>query len=445
MPNRIAFTQLAIDRLRPPAEGRDTYWDKLTPGFGLRVSAPRPGSREGRKTWVAMGRVDGKPVMTTLGTLAHIPKVEQARQAAREALLAMKAGTKPLEERRTKAAQRKAAAEQEAAAEREAVEGRFAAVAERFLAEHIDRKRPKYATEVRRIFAHDILPRWGERPIRSITKADVNDLLDAKARTRELPRKGTDGGAGLQANRTLTRLRTFFAWAAANDFVDADPTTGVLQRGKEVSRDRVLCGNEEGDKGDDEILWFWRGADAAGFPFGPIFKLLLLTAQRESEVAGMRWAELDIDKRVWTIPRERTKSDRGHIVHLSALACEILGGLPRLGDFVFTFNGHAPVSGFGRAKSKLDVVMGAYAGASLPPWVVHDLRRTATTIMARLNVAPHIADKVLNHTGGTIRGVAAVYNRFQYLDERKAALEALGRFVEGLVRPAPTNVVPIRA
>jgi integrase len=412
------------------------YWDKLTPGFGLRVSAPRPGSREGRKTWVAMGRVDGKPVMTTLGTLAHIPKVEQARQAAREALLAMKAGTKPLQERRAKAALRKAAAEQKAAVERETIEGRFGAVAERFLVEHIDRKRPKYATEVRRIFRHDILPRWGERPIRSITKADVNDLLDAKARTRELPRKGTDGGATLQANRTLTRLRTFFSWAAANDFVAADPTAGVLQRGKERARDRVLD--------DDEIIWFWRAADAVGWPFGPIFELLLLTAQRESEVAGMRWSELDlVDKRTWTIPRERTKSDRGHLVYLSALACEILGGLPRLGDVVFTFDGHVPVSGFGRAKGKLDVLMAAYGGASLPSWVIHDLRRTATTIMARLKVPPHIADKILNHTGGAIRGVAAVYNRYEYLDERKAALEALGRFVENLVRPTPSNVIPL--
>jgi integrase len=438
MPNRVAFTQLAVDRLKPPAGGRETYWDKLTPGFGLRISAPKPGSREGRKTWIAMGRVDSKAVMVTLGTLAQIPKVDKARQAAREAILKMKGGVSPVAERRDEAKRRRAEAEREAAAEREAVEGRFAVVAERFLAEHIERKcSPKYAVEVRRILEHDVLPRWGDRAIREITKADVNDLLDAKASIRELPRKGTNGGAGIQANRTLTRLRTLFAWAAAQDLVNADPTAGVLPRGKERTRDRVLD--------DDEIVWFWRGADAAGWPFGPVFKLLLLTAQRESEVAGMRWSELDLDKRVWMIPRERTKSDRGHVVHLSALACEILGELPRVGDPVFTINGEKPVSGFGRPKERLDAAMSALAGAIIPPWVVHDLRRTATTIMARLNVSPHIADKILNHTGGTIRGVAATYNRFAYLDERKAALEALSRFVESLVRPTPANLVAIPA
>jgi integrase len=445
MPNRITFTQFAIDRLRPPAEGRETYWDKLTPGFGLRVSAPRPGSAAtGRKTWIAMGRVDGKPVMTTLGTLAQIPKVDKARQAAREAILQMKGGTSPVAERRAAAAQRRVEAEQAEEAAREAVEGRFDVVARRFLAEHIDRRcSAKYAAECRRIFEHDVLPRWGERPIREITKHDVNELLDAKASLREKRRKGTNGGASIQSNRTLARLRTFFAWSAAEDFVDANPTAGVLARGKERARDRVLD--------DDEIIWFWRGADAAGWPFGPVFKLLLLTAQRESEVAGMRWSEVDlVEKRTWTLPRERTKSDRAHVVHLSAFACEILGGLPRLGELVFSTTGQTPVSGFGAVKRRLDALMTAQAqlgdaGASLPSWVIHDLRRTATTILARLKVPPHIADKVLNHSGGTIRGVAAVYNRYEYLDERKAALEALGRFIESLVRPAPTNVVPIRA
>src|SRR5271163_1510525 len=92
MPNRTTFTQLAIERIKPPPTGRVTYWDKTLPGFGLRISAPRPGSRQGRKTWIAMGRVDGKPVMETIGTLAQIPKVEKAREAAREAIRKMKAG-----------------------------------------------------------------------------------------------------------------------------------------------------------------------------------------------------------------------------------------------------------------------------------------------------------------------------------------------------------------
>ena len=444
MPNRVTFTQLAIDRLGPPGAGRVVYWDKMLPGFGLRVAPPRPGSREGRKTWIVLGRVDGKPVMETLGTLAQIPKVDKARDLARASMAKMRGGTKPLDERRAERERKKATGEAAEAAAQEAIEGRFAVVAERFLAEHIERKcQPKYAAEVRRILEHDVLPRWADRQARGITKHDVNELLDAKASRRERARKGTTGGSAIQANRTLTRLRTLFAWAAAHDLIDGDPTAGVLLRGKERTRDRTL--------GDDEILWFWRGAERAGWPYGAILRLLLLTAQREGEVAGMRWSELDLEKRLWTIPRERTKSDRAHTVHVSDFAAEILGTLPRLGDLVFPSWVGKPIASFAKPKQRLDDAMTAQLReargdpeAELDAWIIHDLRRTATTIMARLNVAPHVADKILNHSAGTIRGVAATYNRFAYLDERKAALEALGRFVEGLVRPGGGNVVELR-
>jgi integrase len=438
---RTSFTQSGIERLRPPASGRSTYWDKILPGFGLRVAAPRPGSREGRKTWIAMGRVDGKAVMVSLGTTGQIPSVAAAREAARAAILKMKGGTRPLEERRAEKQRRAAEAAAAEAAARAAVEGRFAAVAERFLAESGKAKgwAPKYAKEFRRLIEHDVLPRWRDRPIRSITRQDVNDLIDAKASRRERPRKGMAGGAAIQANRVLTRLGTLFAWAAASGFIDADPTAGVLRRGKETQRDRVLDA--------DEIVWFWRGAERLGWPFSPIFRLMLLTGQREAEVAGMQWREIDLDKRQWTLPRERTKSDRGHVVHLSELAAEIIGGLPRLGDLVFPTRTGKAISSFSRAKNRIDTLMAAQARAVVAPWTLHDLRRSATTIMAeKLAVPPHVADKILNHKQGTISGVAAVYNRAAYLPERKAALEALGRWVEALVRPgAGGNVVPLAA
>jgi integrase len=443
MPNRTTFTQLAVERIKPPENGRITYWDKTLPGFGLRVAAPRPGSKEGRKTWIAMGRVDGKPVMETIGTLAKIPKVDDARERARAAFAKMNAGTKPLDERKADRERRAVEAEAAEAAAKEAVQGRFEIVAERFLAEgwRWRNKRqqpwaPHYAAEVRRIIEHDVLPRWRGRPIRSLTKHDVNELLDAKAKTRERARKGTEGGAAVQANRVLTRLRTLFAWAASQDLIDADPSAGVLPRGAERARDRVLS--------DDELVLFWRGAERAGSPFSAIFRLLLLTAQREAEVAGMRWSELDLDGRTWTLPRGRTKSDRGHVVHLSELAVEIIEALPRLGgDLVFPSRAGTLISSFSKPKDRLDAAMAAQAGTTIEPWVLHDLRRSATTILAeKLKVAPHVADKVLNHASGTIRGVAAVYNRAAYLDERKAAVEALGRYVEGLVRPGGAgNVV----
>jgi integrase len=430
---RSNLTQLSVERLKPPAEGAVTYWDKNLPGFGVRVSPM------GRKTWLCVYRVVGKPVMQTLGTTATVPKLADAREAARASMLKARAGVNPTEERRATAAAKEAAAH-------EADAGRFEAVAERFLAEgwRWRNKRqqpwsPSHTAEVRRILEHDVLPAWRGRPIRSLTKHDVNELLDAKAATRERPRRGVDGGAGVQSNRTLARLRTLFAWAASQDLIDRDPSAGVLPRGAEHSRDRVL--------GDDELVWFWHGAERAGWPFGAIFRLLLLTAQRRSEVVGMRWSEVDLDKKVWVIPRERTKSDREHVVHLSALAVEIIEDLPRLsGDLMFESRTGTVISSLGKPKLRLDSAMAKAAGAPIKPWTTHDLRRSATTIMAeKLKVPPHIADRVLNHSGGTIGSLARVYNRAAYLDERKAALEALGRYVETLVRPGGSgNVVDLR-
>jgi integrase len=177
---------------------------------------------------------------------------------------------------------------------------------------------------------------------------------------------------------------------------------------------------------------------------------MLLTAQREIEVAGMRWSEIHDDD-VWEIPGSRSKNGKPHTVHLSALALEILEAVPKIKsqDLLFSGNGKTPVSGFSSGKTRLDrhmlrALQEVHEDAQLSPWVLHDLRRTATTGMARLGIAPHVADRVLNHQAGTIRGVAAVYNRFEYIDERKAALDAWGRFVEGLIGREPQNVVPIR-
>jgi integrase len=173
----------------------------------------------------------------------------------------------------------------------------------------------------------------------------------------------------------------------------------------------------------------------------------------------MEWPEIDRDRRAWTIPRQKAKNNRAHEVHLSDLAIEILDSLPRVGTrFVLTTNEERPISGFSKSKERLDTHMLALlrdeiAEAGRDPdqekiedWILHDLRRTAATWMARLNVPPHVVDKVLNHVSGSIRGVAAVYNRHAYLDERKAALEAWARHVESIVRPpTASNVVTLTA
>jgi integrase len=174
---------------------------------------------------------------------------------------------------------------------------------------------------------------------------------------------------------------------------------------------------------------------------------MLLTAQREGEVAGMRWSEIDPEAEIWTLPGARTKNGKPHIVHLSVLALEIIGAVPHIEgqDLLFSRTGATPASGFSRAKRRLDALLSADGdGTRIAPWTLQDLRRSATTGMARLGIAPHVVDRVLNHQAGTIRGVAAVYNRFEYLAERKAALEAWGRFVQNLSQPSRANVVSLR-
>ena len=411
---RIRLTQLAADKIAPPPAGRVVYWDRLLPGFGLRVTS------NGARSWIASYRLaDGRKVMETIAPIARLPKVDDARQAARDSMEKAASGDNPVAEKRALAGR--------------AATNTVAAVVARYL-DHCDRNlKPKTAREWRRIFEHDVVPRWGERPLAEITKGDVLELVNDKAARRERKRQGLTEGAAVQAGKMLTRLRTFFGWAVAGDLAPADPTAGVRKPAKERSRDRVLT--------DAEIALFWNGAERLGRPFGLVFRLMLLTAQRESEVAGMRWSELDLDARTWTIPGARAKNGKPHIVHLNPLALELLDQVPSIvdQDLLFSGNGITPVSGFSSAKARLDAAMGA------TDWVLHDLRRTTTTGLARLGIGPHIADKVLNHAAGTIRGVAATYNRFEYLAERQAALDAWGRLVESLVRPVPSNVVQLTA
>src|SRR3546814_10769165 len=163
----------------------------------------------------------------------------------------------------------------------------------------------------------------------------------------------------------------------------------------------------------------------------------------------MRWSELSADLTTWTIPKERAKNKLAHEVQLSPAAVEILKGLPRKtvtvdgkevpSDFVFTTTGATPFASYSKAKARLD------KNAEIAPWGLHDLRRTMTTGLASIGIAPHIADKILNHKTGTIKGVAAVYNRHAYTEERRNALEAWANRLDRVVNGRADNVVELRA
>ncbi|MGF9760556.1 site-specific integrase [Microvirga sp. 0TCS3.31] len=185
---------------------------------------------------------------------------------------------------------------------------------------------------------------------------------------------------------------------------------------------------------DTELRLAWLAAARIGWPFGTMVQLLILTGQRREEVAAMRWSELSNNGRLWTLPAARTKNDQPHYVPLSQLAQGILSGIPRLkdSDLIFTTTGERPISGYSNAKERLDRVIAemaqeATAQASdaiiVQPWRLHDLRRTVASGMARMGIAPHVIEAILNHRGGIISGVAAIYNRHDYLEEKRDALE----------------------
>jgi integrase len=194
---------------------------------------------------------------------------------------------------------------------------------------------------------------------------------------------------------------------------------------KEVSRDRVLL--------DDELARVIIAARKIGGPYGGIVELLALTAQRREEVARASPDELDIERRIWTLPKARTKNGKPHIVHLSNQAIVVLNRANKIGPFVFSLDGAKPFQEFSRAKRELDELSG------VKDWRLHDLRRTCVSGMARLGIPPHVADKILNHQAGTITGVAAVYQRHNFLAERKDALEQWGAHVREILTDASSD------
>jgi len=441
MPTR-PLTDKFCDRVKPPAAGRVEYFDATVGALALRVTAT------GHKSWNVFYTMHGRDRRYTIGGYPAF-SLKAARKAAGEALQLKEQGIDP-------GAAKKA--------QRETRPDTFEAVARDYLARYVEENTAASTyRETTRILERDVIPAWRGRAIASISRADVNALVGRIAKR----------GAKVQANRTVARLRTLFNWAASQGYVADSPLRGVKLPTKERERERVLT--------DDEIKWFWQACGALGrdgWPFGPLFKLLLLTAQRRDEVGAVVWSELDLEKRLWTIPRERAKNDRTHDVQLSDPAVEILTALRARRDqnlllkdspLIFTTNGKTPVSGFSRAKENLDEEMEKLARKArglpeedepcraalklkpgediprlVPEFLLHDLRRTAATGMAGLNIPPHVVDKVLNHVSGTIRGVARVYNRFTYRDERRGALDAWGRRVMALVAPADDNIVELQ-
>ena len=213
-------------------------------------------------------------------------------------------------------------------------------------------------------------------------------------------------------------MKTFFRWCVGRAVIDFSPAEGIVSSYRETSRDRVLT--------DDELAAVILAARQAPRPYGPIVEFLALAGQRREEVAKLRWNEIDERTRTWSIPGSRTKNKKAHIVHLSEQAWRIVAKSPA-GELVFATSRGKHFQGFRKGKEKLDEL------SRVTGWRLHDLRRTIVSGMARFGVPPHVADKILNHQADTISGVAVVYQRHDFLVDRKEALDRWGAHVEQII------------
>jgi integrase len=263
---------------------------------------------------------------------------------------------------------------------------------------------------------------WATKPVSQITGHDIHTVITEA-------RKRGDG----RARKLFSALSTLFGWLLEEHRrVAINPCIGVFCPKPPESRDRVLS--------DDEIRWFWLATERVGAPAGALLKVLLLTGCRLREVSGMVRSELpDAD---WTIPGNRTKNNRPLSLSLPPLALQIIDSVPHIGDTcVFTVNGRKPLSNFSGLKRQLDAEMAKIAGHAVKPWRLHDLRRSMATGMAKLGVPLPVTEKLLNHVSGSFAGVAGIYDRYEYADEKADALRRWARHVEGLVTDKPDNVI----
>ncbi len=399
---RARFSVPWLRALRPPERGQIDYFDtnKIGDGvsFGLRVSAG------GTRTWFLLYRNGGRLQRIKVGRYPDLGLAD-ARARARNHLAALLAGEDPAEARR---AARAAA--------------RFSVLASDYL-EHYARARKKTWWRDQQMLERDVLPRWGRRRAADITRRDVRKLAEAIA----------GRGAPVLANRTVSLVRRIFNFALERDaedprqrlyFLDSNPAARIGRLTPERARDRVLSATEIGR------VWEALGETARlSEPVVLVMKLILVTAQRCGEVAGMRCEELDLAGAWWTLPAERSKNGLAHRVPLSPLAVELLeDALARTarGGFLFASpRGDAPIQ-----ATSVSHAVHRHTCFGLERWTPHDLRRTAATHMAALGVSRQVLAHLLNHAES---GVTAIYDRSSHDLEKRAALEAWAARLEELL------------
>ena len=427
------LTPFALKSLKPAPKGK-TYDvpDSNVPGLSVRVS------ESGRRTFVLVARYGGSknPTRRALGVY-DVLSLDDAREKAREWLKAVKQGKDPaIEEARQRAAEQRRQADV------------FSSVAEEFIKRKVSktRKGVEVARDIRREFggvdpqSGALVGPWASRPITDISRADVVAVIESIV----------DRGAPYQARNVLGHARLLFNWAIARDAygLEMSPCDRIKPKetiGPKKARQRIL--------NDNELRAFWKCAGETAYPYGPMFRLLLVTGQRESMVCEAHRSEFDVSKREWSLSAERMKSDQPFLVPVALLAQTILDSLPKFksGGFLFSSShGETPIRGnaLSKPKRQLDAAMLAElrrvaeaegkdpAKIKLEPWKFHDLRRTMRSGLSALPIEEHVRELVIGHVR---KGIAGVYDLHAYTDEKRHALEQWEGRLLGIVEPATSN------
>ena len=394
----------AVATVRPTPK-RQVIFDEATMGLALIVSP------KGKKSFSIVARgPDEKQVWCRIGEPSQMT-VAEARQEAAQAVLRVKAGLPA----------------KLPPAPPEAAPDSFEKVAETFIARHVEHEGLREGQKVKQQLEAYVYPEWGSEPFESIRRGRVAALLDKindkKAGATE------DMGGPVTADRVLATLRKMFNWYEVRNEHYASPIVRGMRSNSSKARDRFLT--------DDEIRALWADWTNAG-TFGAFLKACLLTAQRQSKVKHMRWQDIS-DEGVWDIPTEEREKGNGGTLILPDAALAVIRAQPIIkgNPYVFAGRGGVPIGNDGGEKKRLDKRV-----PTAEPWRIHDLRRTASTLMNRAGVQDHIVERVLGHKIG---GVAGVYNRHSYSKEKGEALTALALMLERILQGEQNNVVQLGA
>jgi integrase len=371
-------------------QDRDTHADALLPGFYLIVT------KDGHKSYSCLYRIRGRQRKLTIGNALQLG-LDDAREIARDAFAAAARG---IDRQAEKMAARQAGPQT-------AIGRLFETQAREFVKRHVAGQRTARETEA---MVERLIDAWGKRQVDDISKPDVLAHLDALQ----------DAGYERARDRRRQLIRQLFDWLIEREVVKVNPAAGIrkLQPGG-VKRQRVLT--------DDELRAIWKAAEKIGGAAEALVKLLMLTGQRRGEVATIEWPELDSD--LWTVPPEKFKNGLVHLVPLPQAAVDVLVALPRVASGRFAISttmGETGFSAFADLKEELDRISG------VKDWVLHDIRRTVRTNLSKIGVNADVAERIIGHLP---QGIRAVYDRHDFLEEKRAGLSRWAAHLDTIINP----------